>query len=369
MHTSKLLDTREAAVGYPRAPIRLELCDACGLITNTAFEAPQHDYSASYEETQAFSPRFQDYARWLAATLANRHDLAGETVLEIGCGRGDFLLTLCEVASCDGVGVDPSFREDRLEGPAASHVSVRRAFFSEADVDGDYALVVCRHALEHVHDVHGFLVTLRSALATAPETPVFFEVPDTGRILRETAFWDVFYEHVSYFTPGSLTRAFRAAGFDPLGLELGFDDQYILLTAVPADISGLDSVLPLEESVTTVVSEAHSFVRDLDATRALWTTKLRERRALGQTSVVWGAGSKGVGFLSTLGLAEEIAFAVDVNPAKQGMFMPGTGHEIVGPERLQTVRPDLVVVMNPIYVDEIRRDLEGLGVSATVEGL
>ena len=207
------------------------------------------------------------------------------------------------------------------------------------------------------------------ALASAPGTPVFFEVPDTGRILRETAFWDVFYEHVSYFTPGSLARAFRAAGFDPLGLELVFDDQYVLLTAVPADSPGLDGVLPLEESVTTVVSEAHSFITDLDATRALWTTKLRERRALGETSVVWGAGSKGVGFLSTLGLADEIAFAVDVNPAKQGMFMPGTGHEIVGPERLRTVRPDLVVVMNPIYVDEIRRDLEGLGVSATVEGL
>ena len=265
MHTSKLLDTREAAVGYPRAPIRLELCDTCGLITNTAFEAPQHDYSASYEETQAFSPRFQDYARWLAATLAGRHDLAGKDVLEIGCGRGDFLLTLCEVAPCDGIGVDPSFREDRLEGPAASRVSVRRAFFSEADVDREYALIVCRHALEHVHDVHGFLVTLRTALAAAPATPVFFEVPDTGRILRETAFWDVFYEHVSYFTPGSAARAFRAAGFEPVGLELGYDDQYILLTAVPTDGPDVDSVLRLEESAATVTSQADTFIRDLDA--------------------------------------------------------------------------------------------------------
>ena len=369
LHTSKLLDTREAAVGYPRGPIRLELCETCGLITNTAFDAPRHDYSASYEETQAFSPRFQEYARWLATTLAERHDLAGADVLEIGCGRADFLLQLCETARCNGIGVDPSFREDRLQGPAAAGGSVRRAFFSEADVDRGYALVVCRHTLEHVHDVHDFLVRLRSSLASAPGASVVFEVPDTGRILRETAFWDMFYEHVSYFTPGSMARAFRAAGFEPIGLDLGFDDQYILLTAVPADGPGGDDLLPLEESAATVASQADTFVRDLDATRAFWATKLRERRARGETSVVWGAGSKGVGFLSTLGLSDEITCAVDVNPAKHGMFMPGTGHEIVAPERLREVRPGLVVVMNPAYTDEIRRHLEQLGVMATVEAL
>ena len=85
--------------------------------------------------------------------------------------------------------------------------------------------------------------------------------------------------------------------------------------------------------------------------------------------MIWGAGSKGVGFLSTLGISDEIACAVDVNPAKHGMFMPGTGHEIVGPERLREVRPGLVVVMNPVYADEIRHDLEQLGVSAEVDAL
>ena len=213
VHTSVLLDSREAAQEYPRGPIRLELCEACGLVTNTAFDAPGHDYSASYEETQAFSARFQEFARGLAATLAERHELRGREVLEIGCGRGDFLLQLCDTAACSGIGVDPSYREEQLEGPAADRVSVRRAFFSEADVDRDFALVVCRHTLEHVHDIHDFLVTLRAALAATPGVPVVFEVPDAGRILRETAFWDVFYEHVTYFTPGSLARAFRAAGF------------------------------------------------------------------------------------------------------------------------------------------------------------
>jgi hypothetical protein len=194
-------------------------------------------------------------------------------------------------------------------------------------------------------------------------------VPDVGRILRETAFWDVFYEHVTYFTPGSLARAFRAAGLHPTNLELEFDDQYVLLTAVPDDQAIAADALALEEPVTVTMAEADGFVRELGVMRDSWAGRLRERRAQGERCVIWGAGSKGVGFLSTLEFSDEVACAVDVNPAKHGMFMPGTGHEIVAPAQLREIRPSLVVVMNPVYVDEIRHDLGQLGVDAIVESV
>jgi hypothetical protein len=81
----------------------------------------------------------------------------------------------------------------------------------------------------------------------------------------------------------------------------------------------------------------------------------------GRKAVIWGSGSKGVAFLTTLGLGEEIACAVDINPHRHGYFMPGTGHRIVAPEELRKVRPDQVIVMNPIYRDEIGEQLRELG--------
>jgi len=78
--------------------------------------------------------------------------------------------------------------------------------------------------------------------------------------------------------------------------------------------------------------------------------------------VIWGAGSKGVAFLSMLGVGDEVDYAVDVNPGKDGMFMPGTGHEIVSPNRLEQLRPDLVVVMNTAYADEIAAELRARGI-------
>jgi hypothetical protein len=85
--------------------------------------------------------------------------------------------------------------------------------------------------------------------------------------------------------------------------------------------------------------------------------------------VIWGAGSKGVAFLSMLEQADDVTCAVDVNPAKHGRFLPGTGHQVVAPDRLRDLRPDLVVAMNPSYAAEIRESLEGLGVHASVLAL
>ena len=368
VHTSKLLSSRDEALHYPRGPVSLELCLACGLITNSAFDAPNHDYSASYEETQVFSPRFRQYAAALVEDMVERQDLVGRDVLEIGCGRGDVLALLVEATGGRGIGIEPSWRGEPLDTPAAARIEVISEFLAQEHLDRELGLVVCRHTLEHVHDVQAFLGTVRAGLEPRPHTPVFFEVPDTGRILRETAFWDIYYEHCSYFTPGSMARAFRVAGFRTIELQLGFDEQYIQLTAVP-DGHETEPPLHLEEPVSAIVSAADEFVIRLEATRTTWRKTLGETHARGETCVLWGAGSKGVGFLASVGLSDEVACVVDVNPAKHGMFMPGSGHEIVPPGRLVDLQPDLVVVMNPAYAEEIRSDLAMLGLDAVVTTL
>ena len=84
-------------------------------------------------------------------------------------------------------------------------------------------------------------------------------------------------------------------------------------------------------------------------------------KATGSRFAIWGSGSKCVSLLSKLG-AEGIPDAiVDVNPHKHGKFLAGSGLEIHGPDALARLRPDAVIVMNSIYTDEIRADLEKRG--------
>ena len=88
-----------------------------------------------------------------------------------------------------------------------------------------------------------------------------------------------------------------------------------------------------------------------------------------ETAVVWGAGSKGVTFLNLMNATDVITHVVDINPRKQGMFVAGTGQPIIGPEQLTEVKPDLVLIMNPLYKDEIANQVRSLGLNPRFESL
>jgi SAM-dependent methyltransferase len=362
VHSVRLMRSRDEAVRFPRGSLRLALCRTCGFITNTAYDPSPQDYGDSYEETQGFSPTFNEWADGLAKRWVERYGLQGKQVLEIGCGKGEFLVSMVEHGVARGIGIDPSFVEERVSGPAAERVTVIKDYYSEdhAHLVGD--AVVCRHTLEHIHETAKLVRLVRRSLEESPDTVVLFELPDVLRVLREVAFWDLYYEHCSYFTPGSLARLFRRAGFEVLDLALEYDDQYILIDCRRA--RGGSGPHPLEEHPAEVATAVQDFVRGFAATRAEWRDRLQGVRGDGRRSVIWGGGSKGVSFLTTLGINGEVEYVVDVNPYKQGMFMPGTGHEVVGPGFLQEYRPDLVVAMNPVYLPEIAGELSSLGVEA-----
>jgi SAM-dependent methyltransferase len=360
-----LLATEDEARAFPRGTIALGFCHACGFIFNTEFDPALAEYSARYEETQAFSPRFQRFEDDLARRLVDRFDLRGKDVLEVGCGKGSFLLRVCELGANRGVGIDPSVVLERVHQPATGEVRFITDLYRKEHAELPADFVICRHTLEHVHDVAGFMDLLRANLAGRSATIVFFELPDTLRVLEEVAFWDVYYEHCSYFTVGSLVRLLERSGFTVLDARLDYDDQYILLEARTDEGAGQRPMRPVDE-VAEVAAAAHQFQRRYQAQLAAWDERLAALFADGRRAVVWGAGSKGVSFLCALPAAERIEVAVDINPYKHGMYMASTGQRIVPPTFLADYRPDVVIVMNPIYLDEIRAELGRVGVDAEV---
>ena len=362
VHSCRLVDTREEALAFPRGDLRLAFCADCGFIVNTAYEPELQDYGVAYEETQGFSPLFRDFARRLALRWIERYDLRDKDVLEIGCGKGEFLTLMCELGPNRGIGIDPAFVEERLESEAAGRMRFFAELYSENHADLPADAVVCRHTLEHIGRVAEFMALIRGTIGDRLDTVVLFDLPDVVRVLREPAFWDVYYEHCSYFSPGSLARLFRRTGFDVLALERDYDDQYLVLEARPSDDTHHVS-LPLEESPEELAEDVRRFSRAFEEATAGWRAVLADARANGRRVAIWGAGSKGVAFLTTLAGGDEVAYAVDINPFKQRKFLAGTGHEVLAPEDLPGAPPDLVIAMNDVYMPEIRARLDALGLA------
>lgn len=332
----------------------LRACRQCGLAWNDAFEPERMDYAHDYESTQAFSPTFRAFHRRLAADLVARLDLAGRTVVEIGCGQGEFLALLCDAGVSRGTGFDPAYRG----GVDRPDVTVVAAEHDEAAIAGADA-VLCKMTLEHVADGRGFLEGLRRAIGDRPAVRVFLQVPDAARILSGGAFWDVYYEHRSFFAAGSLARLFRRSGFAVNDLWREYGDQYLLLVGRP---DGDDSPpLAVEEPASALVDAALSFARRAHDLRGRWDVAFARARREGRRVVVWGGGSKAVAFLNAVGERDAVHQVVDVNPRKRGTFLAGTGHAIVGPDDLGADPPDAVVIMNPVYREEIAADLAQRG--------
>lgn len=359
-----IVDSREAGRSYPRGDLRIAVCESCGFITNTAFDLGRLRYDPAYEETQTFSNTFRAFEDDLIERLLGTYDLYGKTVVEIGCGKGTFLARMAELGNLYGVGIDPSSVYARLTGIAAKNVRFLNEFYGQqhASIPADF--IACRHALEHIPDVAGFLRTIREAVGERP-TPIFFELPEMLRILRDAAYWDIYFEHCGYFTPGSLARAFEAQRFDVTDVRVGYDDQYLMLEAHTASVPGprYSDRLDTAEEVVRAVAQ---FEVEVEAKLRAWRDYFTEAGRLGKRVAIWGSGSKCVSFLSTIGIDEEIANVTDVNPYRHYKFLVGTGKMIVPPHHLREDPPDEVIVMNPIYREEVADMLTSIGVETSV---
>jgi SAM-dependent methyltransferase len=368
VHSCLMLPSREAALAFPRGDLELAFCGSCGFIQNVRFDPAAMGYSADYEETQIYSPRFQRFLEELCDDQIARHRLFGRTVLEIGCGKGEFLVMLCERGGCTGIGLDPGYHPERTWTPAAHRLTFIRDLYGPAyrHLKADY--VCCRHTLEHIADVRAFVALIRETLGQRTDVTVMFELPDMERVLRERAFWDIYYEHCSYFTSGALARLFRAARFEVTALWKAYDDQYLILEARPAP-RPTQPRLEGEDDLATTAREVEQFRQAVATRQAALKADVERWAASGLGIAIWGSGSKCVSLLSTLGVGSRISAVVDINPHRHGRFLAGSGHEIVAPEALATLRPDVVLVMNAIYLDEVRADLAARGLTPELIGL
>ncbi len=359
------IKNREAALAVPRKDIVLTFCSGCGFIFNSVFDTTIDYFTQGYEDQQGFSPTFMTFLSGVSERFIDKYEVRNKQVVEIGCGKGDYLRLFCKIGGNRGVGIDPAYVPGR--GEDVEGVEFLQELYAEKHGELKPDCITCRHTLEHIHDTHAFLKTIRASIKDS-EPILFFEVPCIVRILEVQAFWDIFHEHCTYLSPGSLARLFRMSGFEVLDLYLEYDNQYLFIEARPTATPS-KKIHPMEESVEALKGKTKGFVERINVQLSEWRARLELFRADGRKVVVWGGGSKAVGFLTQFAEVGVIEHVVDINPHMTGNYIPGIGIQYVEPAFLEEYRPDVVIVMNSVYMDEIRADLAERGLRPEMLGL
>jgi SAM-dependent methyltransferase len=365
VHSVLLLPTREKALNYPKGHIRLAFCPTCGFISNAAFDTSLHEYSSRYEETQGFSPTFHAFHQRLALYLIKRYNLHKKHIIEIGCGKGEFLNLLCELGDNYGVGFDPAYVSERNSSSLKNQTTFIKDFYSEKYANYKADFVCCKMTLEHIQNTAHFIKMVCQCVGDNPGSIIFFQVPDVQRILDELAFWDIYYEHCSYFSAGSLAFLFRICGLDIIDLWKEYGDQYLMIASRPRRREKAPSP-ENREDLEKLKHAVELFSEKCRSKLHSWKQTINQFRLNKEKAVLWGSGSKAVSFLTTLEMQDGIEYVVDINPYKIGMYMAGTGQQIVGTEFLKEYKPDIVIIMNPIYQEEIRQDINKMNMTPRI---
>ncbi|WP_417808782.1 class I SAM-dependent methyltransferase [Thioclava sp.] len=306
-------EARDCALG----DIDLAQDPTTGIITNRAFELAKAVYDTDYNNEQSHSPRFQAHMDDVAALITAHMGL--KNLIEVGCGKGAFLEQMIK-GGADITGFDPTY-----EG---NNPLIRKSYFNpDLGIEGDG--LILRHVLEHIPQPVDFLKQL--AEANGGKGLIYIEVPCLDWILENRAWFDIFYEHVNYFRMDDFARMFGRV----LVSERRFGGQYL---SIIADLSTLRDPAP-----------------DADVD---WPQDFSAGLSKSDTGgMVWGGASKGVIF-SLLRLREgrPVDGVIDINPDKQGRYLPVTGLRVTSPEdATQLLAPGtLIYVMNPNYFDEIK---------------
>ena len=360
-----LWESSEAAVNCGRGDIKLTCCPNCGFIGNSAFDPSKLDYDADYENSLHFSPRFQQYANSLARRLVNDFLLQTKNVIEIGCGKGDFLSMLVNSGAAHGTGFDRSYVE-RPVHIQKDNLSFVSEFYSEQYADLPVDLIACRHVLEHMEQPVAFLKQIREIIGDRVATDVFFEVPNGLHTFEQMAIWDIIYEHPNYFCPSSLASGFELSGYQAVKIQTEFDNQFLSIVAKPSDDNHESRIADRSEDVQRLLRIVREFSGKFDRMRSNWSAKLDTMRQENKKAVVWGSGSKGITFLNIMNASDVIKYAIDINPRKNGKFVAGAGQKIVAPDELTNHCPDTVIIMNPLYESEIRKTVLELGLAPDI---
>jgi SAM-dependent methyltransferase len=341
-------------------PLVLEHCSACGNLQLGYCLAADTLYAHYYYVTPVSSSLDRHY-RWLIDTLVERGyaDRASSAV-EIGSNRGAFLKALAPFVGST-LGVDPAAnivdlaREEGVETVCDyfNIDSARRI----AEERGEASLIVGRHCMAHNEYPQEMLAGVAALLSR--DGVLVIENNYAGQMIRDSEFDQIYHEHMFYYSLRSLSELLARNGFRVIDAEIANVHGGSIVCIAVRD----DSTRVANPRVQTLVNaERESLLPERLAKFAARTYSIRDElrnlvadlHSKGNRIAAYGATAKGATLLNFCGLTDTDVYAcADSTLIKQGLYIPGTGIQIVAEDALLRQPPDYFLLTAWNYKNEL----------------
>ena len=356
-------------------PLSLTLCQcpSCGLVQ---FDTEPVDYyrdviRAGGGTRTMTRLRHEEYARLL--TAMQEHHIHGRRIVEVGCGRGEFLrmwqnlaedpegaAALARDQARDPLSGQPNAAPLHLVGLEHKPSLVEEANavadkkyrvyegFATGDVrypEGPFDAFVQFNFLEHQPDPCDMLRNIGRNLK--PQALGLITVPSFEYILRYNGYYELLRDHIANYTEFTLQKLLQDCGFELLSMDLVNRDtiEAIVRKADPDELSELHysgrliDVSALRDSYDRLSASVNAHIDHLSESH--------------RTMAIWGASHQGFTLAATTKLSGRVEYIIDSAPYKQGRFSPASHIPIVAPDYAVAHPVDEILIVAPGYTDEI----------------
>jgi len=354
----------------PFYPLRALVCAKCFLVQLEQFETPERIFS-DYAYFSSYSSSWLEHSRRYAEQMIERLSLDGDSqVVEIASNDG-YLLQFFAEREISVLGVEPAANvaEVAVEKGIATVVE----FFGER-VAAELApqssadLLLGNNVLAHVPDLNDFVAGMRVLLK--PGGVITMEFPHLMRLVQDNQWDTIYHEHFSYFSFLTVSAVFAAHGlrvFDVQELPThGGSLRIFAAHSEDGEKRETDAARELAERERTAGYERletySGYGRRVEQDKRQILRFLIDLKERGLSVVAYGAPAKGNTLLNYCGVRRDmIAYTCDLNPHKQGHFLPGSHIPIRSPDVLREDRPDVVLILPWNLKDEIVSQLHFVG--------
>lgn len=314
-------------------------CYSCELIQLENSDIIDADYYEDYVMTTSFSDSMTLYRQSLAKRFVEDYKLQNKRLFEIGCGDGQFLRFFKDLGVKE-LGIEPS--KAFFDLARKKDLNLLNCYMSD-DIpleENSFDAFVTSAVFEHLKNPSEVLQAAKKVLKIGGIGLI--EVPSFEKSLKDMRYYDIFSDHVAYYTKKSLSNLVIRQGFEVIELFSSFNDEFLVI------IFKKKEDLPLSEFISGFENYKLSFQKVL-------STIISD----GKKIVVWGAGGKGIALLSMCGVSNsDVECVVDSDVYKIGKFTLGSHIEIKHPDELLQIKPDVIILTSLAYEEEIKSILK-----------
>ncbi|HEV3223248.1 MAG TPA: class I SAM-dependent methyltransferase [Puia sp.] len=337
-------------------PLRVFVCDNCFLVQIDEYKKSDAIFSNEYVYFSSYSTSWLAHAKDYVDMVEKRFSLNNNSLaVEIASNDG-YLLQYFAEKNVPVLGIEPTTNTAAVAKKKG--IETITEFFgtrlakSLASEGRKADLLLGNNVLAHVPDILDFVAGMKIILKE--DGVITMEFPHLLKLIENNQFDTIYHEHFSYLSFYTTQKIFESQGLTIFDVEeipthggsLRIFAKHIENKSLPVSENVKDLMQKEKKEGILNIDSYKNFQAKAQCIKLEFLSFLIQAKKEGKKVAAYGAAAKGNTLLNYCGVKNDlINYVVDMNPHKQGKYLPASHIPVYSEKILKQNKPDYVIVL------------------------